>query len=66
MERLHTHFRQRLSDITDAEFNDRLVRIGGGEFVYPLGDIGKEVGGFEFQVVFVDANHGKLEELGVG
>ena len=58
MERLDAHRRQRLGDVTDAEADHRLGRIGGDVGADALGDVAKEVGRLELGVVFVDADHG--------
>src|SRR5690606_30946941 len=53
VEGLDAGLRQGLGDVADAEADDRLVGIGGGEGVHALGDVGKEVAGLELQVVLV-------------
>ena len=57
--RLDAHGRERFGDVTDAEADDGLRRIGGNVGAHALGDIAEEIGGLELGVVFVDANHGR-------
>ena len=59
LERIDADLRQGLGYVADAEADDGLVRMGCGVGRHALGDIGKQVAGFEFQVVLVDADHSR-------
>ncbi len=58
--RLDAHGRERFGDVTDAEADDGLRRIGGNVRAHALGDVAEEIGGLELGVIFVDANHGRI------
>ena len=54
MKSLNTSWREGFGYVTDAEFNDRLIRVIFLVPANPFGNIGKEIGGLKFIEVFVD------------
>jgi hypothetical protein len=50
-------FGQRFGHVADAEADDLLVRIGLLKSVHAPGDVGEKIGGFQLQIVFIDADH---------
>jgi hypothetical protein len=48
---------QRFGHVADAEADDLLVRVGLLKGVHAPGDVGEKIGGFQLQIIFIDADH---------
>ena len=58
LERINANLRQGLGDIADAKADDGFIGVGLSVGRHALGDVGEQIGRLQFQVIFVDADHG--------